>query len=172
MSVRETKEMTRTPGKKSSIVRDQEGVLREDHLAPGQQVSVDHFVCSTKGRLFGSRRKTNENSMYCGGCIFVDHASSHVHVEFQAHLTTHKTLKAKEIYKLLCRDSGIIVQSFLTDNGSAFTSKAFISQLAKFEQVIRFAGTGAHHHNAIAEKYPDHYGHRQNHDAPLGHPLA
>jgi transposase InsO family protein len=126
-------------------------VLRKDHLAPGQRVLVDHFVSSTKGRLFRSRGKTNENSMYCRGCIFVDHASSHVHVEFQAHLTTHETLKAKENYELLCRDSDIIVQLFLTDNGSAFTSKAFTLQLAKFEQVIRFAGSGAHHHNTIAE---------------------
>ena len=141
-----------TPGKRSSIVRDRDGVLRQDHLAPGQRVSVDHFVCSTKGRLFGSRGKTSQDTMYCGGCIFVDHASSHVHVEFQSHLTTHETLKAKENYELLSRDLGIIVQSFLTDNGSAFTSKEFTSELAKFEQVIRFAGTGAHHHNAIAER--------------------
>jgi hypothetical protein len=83
-----------TPGKTSSIVRDREGVLRQDHLAPGQRVSVDHFVCSTKGRLFGSRGKTNQNTMYCGGCIFVDHASSHVTIEFQAHLTTHETMNS------------------------------------------------------------------------------
>jgi transposase InsO family protein len=90
--------------------------------------------------------------MYCGGCIFVDHASSHVHIEFQAHLTTHETLQAKESYELLCQDSGIIAQSFLTNNGAAFTSREFAAQLAKFEQVICFAGTGAHHHNAIAER--------------------
>ena len=90
--------------------------------------------------------------MYCGGCLFIDHASSYVHIEPQAHLTTHETLKAKENYELMSRDLGIIVQSFLTDNGSAFTSKEFTSELAKFEQVIRFAGTGAHHHNAIAER--------------------
>jgi transposase InsO family protein len=92
--------------------------------------------------------------MHCGGCIFVDHALSHIHVEFQAHLTTlttHETLNVKENYELLCQDLGIIVQSFLTDNGSAFTSKEFTSQLAKFEQVIRFAGTCTHHHNAVAE---------------------
>jgi hypothetical protein len=91
-----------TPGKKSSVVRDREGVLRQDHLSPGQQSSVNHFVCSTKGRLFGSRSKTSQDTMYCGGCIFVDHASSYVHIEFQAHLTTHETLKAKENYELLC----------------------------------------------------------------------
>ena len=90
-----------TPGKRSSVVQDREGVLRQDHLAPGQRVSVDHFVCSTKGRLFGSRGKTNPDAMCCGGCIFVDHASSYVHIEVQSYLTTHETLKAKEQYKLL-----------------------------------------------------------------------
>jgi hypothetical protein len=141
-----------TPGKRSSIVRDREGMLRDDHLAPGQRVSVDHFVCSTKGRLLGSRGKTSQDDMFCGGCVFVDHASSYVHIEFQAHLTTNEALQAKASYELMSRDLGVIVQSFLTDNGSAFTSKEFASQLAKFEQVICFAGTGAHHHNAITER--------------------
>jgi transposase InsO family protein len=141
-----------TPGKTSSIVRDRAGVLSQDHLSPGQRVSVDHFVCSTKGRLFSSRGKSNENDMYCGGCIFVDHSSNHVHVEFQAHLNTHETLTAKENYELMCRDLGVVAQSFLTDNGSAFSSKEFASELAKFEQIIRFAGTGAHHHNGRAER--------------------
>jgi hypothetical protein len=83
----------------------------------------------------------------------VNHSSSHVHVEFQAHLNTHETLKAKENYELMYRDLGIIVQSFLTNNGSAFSSRAFASDLSnKFQQVIRFAGTGAHHHNGKAER--------------------
>jgi hypothetical protein len=141
-----------TPGKTSSIVRDRAGVLSQDHLSPGQRVSVDHFVCSTKGRLFSSKGKSNDNEMYCGGCIFVDHSSNQVHVEFQAHLNTHETLKAKENYELMCRDLGVVAQSFLTDNGSAFSSKGFASELAKFEQIIRFAGTGAHHHNGRAER--------------------
>jgi hypothetical protein len=127
-------------------------VLKEDHLAPGQQVLLDHFVCSTKGRLFGTRGKTNQDTMLCGGCIFVDHASNFVHVEFQAHLTTHETLKGKEKYELMCQDLGIVVQSFLSDNGSAFSSKEFAAHLSKFEQVIRFSGTGAHHHNGCAER--------------------
>ena len=141
-----------TPGKTSSIVRDRAGVLSQDHLSPGQRVSVDHFVCSTRGRLFSSRGKSNQNEMYCGGCIFVDHSSNHIDVEFQAHLNTHETLQAKEKYELMCRDLGVVAQSFLTDNGSAFSSKEFASELAKFEQIIRFAGTGAHHHNGRAER--------------------
>jgi hypothetical protein len=127
-------------------------VLKEDHLAPGQQVSLHHFVCSTKGRLFGTHGKTSQDTMLCGGCIFVDHASNFVQVKFQAHLTTHETLKAKQKYKLMYRDLGVVVQSFLSDNVSAFSSKEFAAHLSKFEQVIRFSGTGAHHHNGCAER--------------------
>jgi hypothetical protein len=39
------------PGMRSIVVRDREGALRQDHLAPGQRVLVDHFACSTMGRL-------------------------------------------------------------------------------------------------------------------------
>ena len=90
--------------------------------------------------------------MSCGGCIFLDHASSYAHIEFHSHLTTHETLKAKEQYEFLSRNLGITVQSCLTDNGLAFTFKEFNSQLTKFEQVIRFAATGAHRYNANAER--------------------
>ena len=38
--------------------------------------------------------------MYQGGyIIFVDHASSYLHVEFHAYLTTHETVKANESNK-------------------------------------------------------------------------
>ena len=142
----------RSPGTKNVVVKDESDVLKADHLMPGQCVSVDHFVCSTKGRLFTSRGKSLDSDMYMGGCVFVDHASSFVHVEFQSHLNTHETAKAKEAYELLCRDFGVVPQSYVSDNGKAFTSKGFMQHLAKFAQVIRFAGTGAHHHNAIAER--------------------
>jgi hypothetical protein len=140
-----------TPGKRLSVARDREGALKQNHLAPGQKVSLDHFVCSTKGRLFGTRGKPNQDTMFCGGCIFVDHASNYVHVEFQAHLTTHETLKPKEKYELMSRDLGIVVQSFLSDNGFAFSSKEFAAHLLKFEQIIHFAGAGAHHQNGCAK---------------------
>jgi hypothetical protein len=70
-----------SPGQKTTAVKDRAGVLKTDHLFPGQCVSVDHFVCSTKGRLFTSRGKTDANEMYSGGCLFVDHATNHVHIE-------------------------------------------------------------------------------------------
>lgn len=140
------------PGRTSVTVQDRAGVLKQDHLIPGQQVSVDHFVCSTKGRLFTSAGKTADNEMYVGGCLFNDHASGYVHVEFQNHLTTHETLMSKENYELMCRDNGVIPQSYLSDNAKCFTAKEYTEKLSLFQQIARFAGVGAHHHNGNAER--------------------
>jgi hypothetical protein len=119
----------------------------------GQEVSVDHFICSTLGRLYTGYGKTDDASLYRCRCIFVDNAAaSWVHVEHQISLTSHETLDAKQRFEFACRDYGVIVQSYLSDNGAAFTSNGFANHLARFEQTIRFAGVGAHHHNGIAEK--------------------
>jgi hypothetical protein len=139
-------------GTVSSVVKDRDGVLKQDDLYPGQCIAVDHFVCSTKGRLFTSRGKTTDNEMFSGGCLFIDHASGYIHVEFQTHLNTHETMHAKENFELMCRDNGVVPQSFVSDNGSAFTSAGFTTKLREFAQIIRFAGAGAHHHNETAER--------------------
>ena len=90
--------------------------------------------------------------MYCGGCIFVDHASGHIHVVNQTSLSSHQTLRAKEEFELMCRDHGVVPQRYLSDNGKAFTSKEFHAGLQIFSQSIRYAGVGAHHHNGVAER--------------------
>ena len=90
--------------------------------------------------------------MYVGGCLFNDHASGYVHIEFQNHLTTHETLMAKENFELMCRDNGVIPQSYLSDNAKCFTAKEFSEKLSIFQQIARFAGVGAHHHNGNAER--------------------
>jgi GAG-pre-integrase domain len=140
------------PGKTTAVVRDRAGILKEGHLLPGQQISIDHFLCSTEGRLFTSAGKTAKDEMYVGGCLFNDHASGFVHVEFQSHLTTHETLMSKENYELMCRDNGVVPQSYLSDNAKCFTAKEFAEKLSLFEQIVRFAGVGAHHHNGNAER--------------------
>ena len=140
-------------GTKTTAVRDRSGVLRQDNLLPGQCISVDHFICSTKGRLFTSRGKTSAlERLYCGGCLFVDHASGFVHVEHQTSLSSHDTLRAKELFELFCRDHGVLPQKYMSDNASAFTSQSFTEHLKVYRQIISFAGTGAHHHNGHAER--------------------
>ena len=61
--------------------------------------------------------------MYTRGAIYVDMATNLVYVEFQRHLNTHKTLAATAEFERMCLDAGIIPQEYLSDNGSAFTSR-------------------------------------------------
>ncbi|KAL7564557.1 hypothetical protein ACA910_013958 [Epithemia clementina (nom. ined.)] len=141
-----------TPGKISHAVQDRDGILKKDNRFPGQRVSVDHFVCATKGRLLESFGKTNPKDMYDGGCIFVDHASGYTHITMQAHLNTHGTLQSKESFELLCRNVGVVPQEYLTYNGSAFKSRDYTASLVEFRQIYCFAGTGTHHQNGVAER--------------------
>ena len=78
------------PGSTSTKVKDEADVLKAGNLLPGQKVLADHFVCSTKGRLFESCGKTKDDDMYSGGCIFVDHSLGYAHVEFQCHLNSRQ----------------------------------------------------------------------------------
>eukprot|EP00978_Attheya_sp_CCMP212_P022448 scaffold66993_cov42-Attheya_sp.AAC.1 len=112
------KQKSRTPpGRCITHAREETGQLRSDQFTPGQKVSVDHYICSTKGRLFTSYGRTDDNSMYSSGCIFVDHASGYVHNEFQAQMNTHQTLKSKEAFEAYCCDVGVIpVEYGLTNN--------------------------------------------------------
>lgn len=136
----------------STPVVSSEGALKKSDLLPGQHVSVDHFICHTRGRLYHSKGKTKKESMYSGGCLFVDHSSGLVHVEHQVAMTSHETLKSKSKFEAIARDSGVIIQSYTSDNGSAFSSVDFNKELAEFKQTVRFAGVGAHHHNGVAER--------------------
>ena len=68
------------PGQKTTTVKDRVAVIKTDNLLPGQCISADHFHNSVKGRLFTSKGKTADHPMYCGRCIFVDHASGYVDV--------------------------------------------------------------------------------------------
>ena len=135
-----------------SKIQPVSGGLKKDQLFPGQEVSVDHFVCSTLGRLYTGYGKSSESSMYKGGAIFVDHTTSFVHVEHQTSLTSHDTLQAKEQYEFMCRDYGVLPQQYLSDTAKCFTSQEYTAHLRKFSQTSRYAGVGAHHGNGIAEK--------------------
>ena len=52
----------------------------------------------------------------------------------------------------MCRDHGVIPMEYFSDSGTAFTSKAFTAHLREYRQIIKFAGTSAHHANGPAER--------------------
>ena len=140
------------PGKRSHVVRERQHALRRDHLFPGQKVSVDHFKCTTRGRLPHTFGKEDPKQQYTGGAIFVDHATGYIYINHQVHLTTHETINAKENFEAHCRDHGVVVSEYLSDNGTAFTGQEYTRHLETFAQISQYAGVGAHHHNGVAER--------------------
>ena len=90
-------ELCSNKAKTTTIVKDRAGVLKESNILHGAEVSVDHFISSVKGRLFSGYNKRSDDSRYVGGCIFVDHSSSYVHIEFQSSLSSHDIQCAKAV---------------------------------------------------------------------------
>jgi GAG-pre-integrase domain/Zinc knuckle len=125
--------------------------LKEGDLKPGQRVSMDHFSVTEKGRLFDSKGKTNSDLLYTGGCLFCDHATGYIFINFHVHQNVQETLEAKYRFEKHLFDYGLFVQSYHTDNG-IFSAKLFINEIENHLQKIRFSGPGAHHQNGIAER--------------------
>ena len=80
-----------------------------------------------------------------------NHATGYTHVELQTSLNSHHTLDALKNCDTVCKGFGVIVQKFLSDNGTSFVNKDFRAHLEQFHQTIRHSAVGAHHSNGIAE---------------------
>ena len=127
-----------------------EGDLKKGHLRPGASVSVDHFESRIKGRTFNSfGRSTSEH--FVGGCVFVDHMSGYLQVEHQLGLSSTETIRAKQAYEKHCLDHGIMVDTYLADNG-VFKANELINHIRQHAQRLRFCGVNAHHQNGVAER--------------------
>ena len=83
----------------------------------------------------------------------VDACSGLVFIHFQEHLNTHETLEGIRLLEAFCMETGgAVVQEYMSDSGTAFTSRMFQEHLSHHQQIMHFAGTGAHHHNSPAER--------------------
>ena len=141
-----------TPGTTKRAIPEEQDALKKDKTFPGQRVSADHFHCNPKGRLIHTYGKESKDQKFSGGCIFVDHASGYVHVELQQALNSHQTLQAKKGFESFCNEHGVVVQEYLTDNGTAFRNADFTAHLEQFHQTILHPAVGAHHGNGVAER--------------------
>jgi Reverse transcriptase (RNA-dependent DNA polymerase) len=148
------KQTVRVPKTKTTttVIKDALPVIPQTHSKlPGQTVSIDHFVCSQKGVTLTSRGGIHAPG-YTGGSLLHDNASGFIHVEFHKHLNTHETLEGLRNFEALALDYGVVPTSYVSDSGSAFTAKEFKAHLQQFHQIVKFAGTSAHHHNPYAER--------------------
>ena len=117
------------PGKVTQSVREREGILSADKTHPGDRVFIDHFVCSTRGRLFHGRgirdpqgkTITKNSNTFSGGCIIVDGATGYVDAQFQSHLNANETIDALQRFEALAADNGVIVKEYQSDISSFFS---------------------------------------------------
>ena len=71
---------------------------------------------------------------------------------FQQHLNTHEALKAKQDFKLKCKDAGVLHLEYISGNGTAFISKFYTAHLSNFCKIQQFAGVHSHHYKELQRK--------------------
>ena len=125
--------------------------IRADDLQPGQCVSVDQYESTVRGRLPHTRGREAHRDRYCGGTIFIDHATGLVKAYHQVSLGASDTLRSKRKFEQEARFCDVYVEKYHADNG-IFTSEEFTDELEFLEQKIELSGVGAHHQNGVAER--------------------
>ena len=95
---------------------------------PGKQVSIDHFIVTTPGRLLGLRGLSKAKNIYKGGVIFKDPSFWYIHVEPVINFTAAEAIQAKQEFEYAMSTLGVTVTHYHTDNG-VFTSSAFQGEL-------------------------------------------
>ena len=133
------------------VKKGKEMSLKRDQLVPGQVISVDQYESKVKGRLLTSRGKERPHEMYCGGTIFVDHASGYMYVGNQPTLRAGDTVRSKREFETIAREHNVLVREYHGDNG-VFKTDMFKKDCEDRNQKLDFSGVGAHHQNGVAER--------------------
>ena len=126
------------------------GSVKEDHLTPGDCVSIDQFSSPVPGVIHSFQGKPLNKKVKC--CtIFTDHASDKVFMSYQESTSAEETIRAKESFEALCEQHGVKVKRYHADN-HIFNSRLFKEHVIAAQQNITFSGVNAHHQNGVAER--------------------
>jgi hypothetical protein len=131
---------------------NKEMTLLRNHLQPGDCISCDHYVVEHRGRLYHTTGRERETDKYCGGTLFVDHASRKVFVHHQSSLRASDTLIGKRLLERTANQYGIKIKRYHADNGT-FASQEFGNDCEAKSQQLSFSASNAHHQNGVAERY-------------------
>ena len=80
----------------------------------------------------------------------MDHASGYLHVENQLGFSAYETIRSKQNFELIEMDHGVVVDSYLSDNG-IFHTKSFIRYIYENVNKIHYCGVNAHQKNDVVE---------------------
>ena len=83
--------------------------------------------------------------------ILVDHASNKIFVNCQPGFTGTEAIRSKKLLEHEALDHGVILESYLGDNDTAFSSVEFQQELASGNQRMRLSASYAHQ-NGKAEQ--------------------
>jgi hypothetical protein len=137
---------TRTEARPEAV-----GGITHDHLEPGDEIAVDQFEVTKRGRLFKSGGREKDPDKFCGGTLFVDVATGFTKVYFQVSLGASDTIRSKLDFERFALSCGVTVKGYRTDNG-IFTKLDFLKEIEENLQRISVSGVGAHHQNGVAER--------------------
>jgi Reverse transcriptase (RNA-dependent DNA polymerase)./Integrase core domain. len=126
--------------------------LLRNHLSPGDCISCDHYVVDHRGRLYHTAGREREQDRYCGGTLFVDHASRKVFLHHQSSLRAADTILGKRLVEHQSHQYGIRIKQYHADNGT-FASNEFQADCDAKSQRLTFSASNAHHQNGVAERY-------------------
>jgi hypothetical protein len=73
-------------------------LLCRGNLKPGDLVSIDQHILALPGRLPHTNGKEPKKDKYNGGTLFVDHATSYIHLRNEISLNTGEILRAKKAF--------------------------------------------------------------------------
>jgi hypothetical protein len=125
--------------------------IRRDVQCPGEEVSLDQYVCRTPGRLASTFGKEKPSEQYHGGTIFVDHYSAYIHLVNQVSLRIGETIVSKCAFERFAARHGAPIKQYHGDN-HPFSAQEFLDELELCEQDITYSGVGAHFQNGVAER--------------------
>ena len=113
---------------KKNPMKEQE--LKKDHILPVQMVSAGNYISRDPGRLYHTKRKSDQSDMFSGVCVFIDHVSGYVSIKHQADINATENVKAKITFEREAQSWGVVIKGYHTNNG-VFNASEFMEELLK-----------------------------------------
>ena len=89
---------------------DHSDVLKKDDLKPGDCVSTDQYECRLKRQLPCTKGKEGLIKMFCGGSVFIDHATLFIKLYNKVSVGASDTIRANEMYEAQTNEIGIEIE--------------------------------------------------------------
>jgi hypothetical protein len=103
-------------------------------------VSIDQYISAALERLLKSKRKEPKKDKYCGGTLFVDHASGKIFASHQVSLRAGETVLSKRMFEWLAAKEGVQIKAYHADN-VPFDSQEFRADIKSKQQRLVLSGT-------------------------------